>query len=238
MLTLNLPTLVLLFKSVYYRVIKILLQPVHYFSYQINKRPTLWLICIVITIKVTHILFAYFNYDFISYPWENWASIWSRWDSKVYLTIASDGYLPKSAAPDYIAFLSHFPPLYPMAIKFISDMLYLSPIYSGIIISVTASVAASYFLFKLVIFDFNNLKTAFLSVVFMNIYPISYFTLAVYSESLFIFFIILSFYLIRKERFIGGGLGWGGSHPNSNYRIKYDSDICIYYFKKVAKKRI
>lgn len=167
-----------------------------------DKRVILSIVLGAILVKLILFGWAYYNFDFSVYPYENWLSIWDRWDSKAYLTIAAQWYTPTDVAPDYRFFLSHFPPLYPMLISSVSTLSFIPPLQTGMLISLAAIVLASVFLYKLVKLDFDE-RTAILSVVFLNIYPVSYFTQTVYTESLYILLAVLLFYSFRQERMPG-----------------------------------
>jgi Gpi18-like mannosyltransferase len=138
-------------------------------------------------------------------------SMWDQWDSNVYRTIATQGYTPEGIAPDYFSFLSHFPPLYPVAMFLVAQFFRITPQIAGILISWAAIVLASYFLYRLVHEETGDETWALNSVLFMTIWPTSYFTIAVYAEPLFLLFLILSFYALRKESFTWAGLAGGAA---------------------------
>ena len=57
-------------------------------------------------------------------------------------------------------------------------------------------------LYKLTLLEFKNKQSAFLAILFFNLFPTSYFTNSIYSESLFLLLTITCFYYLRKENFI------------------------------------
>lgn len=131
--------------------------------------------------------------------------MWDHWDSNVYKTIATQWYAPVNVPPDYVGFLSHFPPLYPIAIFLVAAFFPITPQVAGILISWAAILAASYVLYRLVLEETGDRSLALHSVLFLTIWPVSYFTIALYSESLSLLFILCSFYALRTRRF-----GWAG----------------------------
>lgn len=156
------------------------------------------LLLVVFSIKLTLILWTYSQFDFITNPTDTILSIWDRWDATAYKTIAIEGYTSTTVAPDYRAFLSHFPPVYPIAIRIASEVFFLPLTVAAMFVSFMAIMAASYLIYRLVFDVYGDIRLAFLSGLLLNLYPASYFTVAPYTESLFIFFIIASFYLLNK----------------------------------------
>src|SRR5713101_3657948 len=145
------------------------------------------LICGLVFLKLLLLYWGFLNFDFKAHPEESWLTTWSRWDSKAYRMIAEYGYRgAPDAAPDYRDFLSHFPPLYPLTIKTVHAVPGITPVAAGVGISFVSILLASLLLYKLVMLDFGSERVAWLSVYFLNLFPTSYFTLAVYSESLFL----------------------------------------------------
>lgn len=161
---------------------------------------------IVFAIKLFLLSWAVFNFNFTTYSWNNLINIWDRWDAGVYKTIASSAYAQvPDMKMDQWAFLSHFPPLYPVMIFVVSLFGFSIPM-SGILISMFSIIMASVMLYKLVLLEFQNKQGAILAVLFLNLFPTSYFTLSIYSEALFILLVISSFYFLRKENFPLAGL--------------------------------
>lgn len=136
---------------------------------------------------------------------QNWPELWSHWDSTAYKTIATSGYARSALAMDYWAFLVHFMPLYPLSLAIMAKLTGLSLTSSGIFVSFVAIIGASIMLYKLVLLETKQARTAWLAVLFLNLYPLSYFTVSVYGESLFLLMTIASFYLMRKERYALAG---------------------------------
>ena len=132
-------------------------------------------------------------------------SPWLNFDGVYYLLIAAQGYTVNAG----------FFPLFPLSIHFITSIfgekLAFDPIqYFVSIFLVSAYFLASLFiLFKLIRLDYKD-NVAIWSIVFTLIFPTSFFFAAIYSESLFLFLTVLSFYFARKKNWflasVCGGL--------------------------------
>ncbi|MDP1688970.1 MAG: glycosyltransferase family 39 protein [bacterium] len=168
------------------------------------------IIAVVLLIKLLIFTWAVFSFNFASNPNEDWISIWDRWDSGSYKAIATSAYLLTNTKLEDWAFHSHFPPLYPALIYLVSLFGFTIP-FSGVLVSFISNILASLMLYKLAFYEFKDKQIAFSSVLFLNLYPTSYFAVSVYSESLFLFLTISSFYYLRKENYFTAGLFAFGS---------------------------
>ncbi len=131
----------------------------------------------------------------------NWLKSFANWDSGWYLKIASDGYeyIPETAAN--IVFF----PLYPLLMRWLAWLMNNQYLLAGIILSHTFLILAIYFFYKLIKIDFSE-KVAWRSVLYLLVFPVSFFLISVYTESLFLFLVILSFYLARKRKWLLTGI--------------------------------
>ena len=133
-----------------------------------------------------------------------WIWGFGNFDGVHYLRIAQDGYLAQ--------YSQAFFPLFPLLIRFFSFVfpkisnldtsIFTDPayFYSGIIISNLFFLGALYVLYKLINIDFKK-DIAFLSVIFLLVFPTSFFFGSIYTESLFLLLTVSSIYLIRKGSF-------------------------------------
>ncbi|MDO8497318.1 MAG: mannosyltransferase family protein [bacterium] len=126
---------------------------------------------------------------------------WANFDGVHYLIIAAEGYTQNL----------RFFPLYPMLIKLFSfgDLSLFSgqTFFAGLIIAHLCFIAAFYLLYKLISLDYSK-KIAIQSLLFLLFFPTSFFFVSIYSESLFLFLILISFYAMRKKRwFLAGACG-------------------------------
>jgi len=126
--------------------------------------------------------------------------IWNRWDSPHYIDVARNGYTNEGDSRFFIIYY----PLYPMLIRVFSYVT--SGFFSaGLLVSNISLVLACYYLYKLVLLDFDN-ETADKSVLFLLIHPFSFFAGIVYTESLFLMLTIICFYYMRERKWLMVGL--------------------------------
>jgi len=126
-----------------------------------------------------------------------WRSGFVTWDCAWYLSIVKKGYSYTPGKQSNVAFF----PLYPTLIKTFSFM-FKDPKIIGYLISNIALFFAAFYLYKLVKLEFQDSKVATKTVFFMLISPVSFFFSIIYSEGLFLFLAISSFYYIRKKRWL------------------------------------
>ncbi len=120
-------------------------------------------------------------------------SIWANFDGVHYISIASAGYANQAA----------FFPLYPMILRMLvfgaANINYY--LVSGLLISNIAFWAALVVFYKLIRLDYSD-SVAKWSVVFMLTFPTAFFFGSVYSESLFLLLLLLSFWFVRKGNWL------------------------------------
>ena len=117
-----------------------------------------------------------------------------QWDSRWYMLIVKSGYYYIPGEESSVAFF----PLYPMLVK-IFALIFDNPILIGFIISNLALVLAATYLYKLIMLDFPDPKIALKTVFYMLIFPVSFFFSIFYTEGLFLFLVVSSFYYARKR---------------------------------------
>lgn len=133
----------------------------------------------------------YFPVDsFLLYPWANF-------DGIHYLFIAGDGYNLNG----------RFLPLYPLVIRGLSFLFGTGGTFGAIQFFTAFLVANISFLlslilfYKLIMLDYSK-DIAQKSILFLLLFPTSFFFASVYSESLFLLLLLLSFYYARKKQWI------------------------------------
>ena len=125
-------------------------------------------------------------------------AVWGRWDAEHYLGIAAHGYSGTDPA---------FFPLYPIMIRALGALAG-SQLLAGLLISNAASFFALLYLYKLVEHEYNR-QVAQRAIFYVSIFPTAIFFSAVYSESLFLFLTVASFYYMRERRWLtAGALGF------------------------------
>jgi hypothetical protein len=131
--------------------------------------------------------------------------MWERFDSTFYLRIARLGYGPSGPA-DWA-----FYPFYPLLIHMVGTLFGGSSdafILAGLLISNLAGITAITYLYLLVRKDFNS-KIANYTVLYLAIFPMSFFLSAVYTEALFLALAIACIYYARKQSWWLAGLCGG-----------------------------
>lgn len=118
----------------------------------------------------------------------------ARWDSGWYAAVAKYGYYLNPGQNSTVVFF----PLYPLLIKGLSQISALDYFYAGQLISWFALFFALIYFYKLLRLDFDD-KQAFSILLFLLVFPWSFFLAAVYTESLFLFLVAASFYYARKQ---------------------------------------
>jgi hypothetical protein len=120
-----------------------------------------------------------------------------RWDGLWYLRIAEDGY---RAADGSAAFF----PLYPLLVRGLSWGLGGHPLAAALLLSHAAFLAALLLLHRAVTEDFGD-DTAERTVVFLALFPTSFFFYAPYPESLFLLTSVASLWSARRGRWAAAG---------------------------------
>jgi len=126
-----------------------------------------------------------------------WLNAWADWDGQWYIRIARLGY----RGHDYAAFF----PLYPMLLRVLSPLAAHSYIVAGVALSLVCYIAAMVVLYRLVTIDYGD-RVASWTVVFMSVFPTSFFFQAVYTESIFLLTTVTCLYFARRERWLLAGL--------------------------------
>ena len=125
-----------------------------------------------------------------------WLAIWQRFDSNWYTSVADSGYGTIGGA-------DHFPPLFPVLIR-ILEPLFGSSFLAGLLISHLAALSAIKLLYD-TFCKWGGHYVAKQTVLLFLIYPTSFFLFSVYSESLFLVAVLLSFQNMKK-----GSWAWAG----------------------------
>ncbi len=121
-------------------------------------------------------------------------SIWTNWDGNNYIVIAREGY--SNLGDQFFAFF----PLYPLLIRIIRFTFNISYPYAGIIISRVSILLAIIFLIKLIEQDFPK-KIAYRTAWYLLIFPTSFFFFATYTEGLFLFINLATWYFIKVKNY-------------------------------------
>ncbi|MDP2663212.1 MAG: mannosyltransferase family protein [Dehalococcoidia bacterium] len=129
--------------------------------------------------------------------------VWAKWDSGWYANIALTGYHFSAERASNIAFL----PLYPMAIKVLS--LFVGNVWiSGILVANAAFLGSLIVLFKLTRLKLGR-AAADRTILYISAFPSAFFFLCMYSESIYLLTVLLTFYLWERNKGWPAGL-FGG----------------------------
>jgi len=123
---------------------------------------------------------------------------WTNMDGAHYVSIAKYGYMQFEQA---------FFPLYPIFIRFLSDLLYLSPYVGSQLLSNCLFFAAIAFFYYLIKSKYSH-KNAIWTIIFLLSFPTSFFFNAAYTESLFLLLVVVTFYFSNRQKwFLAGFFG-------------------------------
>jgi hypothetical protein len=135
--------------------------------------------------------------------WDTFA----RYDSGWYLGIARTGYDASTAVAGGRSNIAFFP-VYPLLMRHVGRLFGPAPsdLYlGGIVVAWLSFVLAMITLYYLAKLDLPD-ERAERAVLLTAIFPFAFFFGVVYSESTFLLFTVLAFYLMRTRRFVLGGL--------------------------------
>lgn len=121
-------------------------------------------------------------------------AVWGRWDAEHYLGVAKNGYSGTEPA---------FFPLYPLLIRVVGTVTG-SQLVAGLIVSNAAAFLGLLYFYKLIEHEYNR-HVAQRATFYVSIFPTAIFFSAVYSESLFLFLTVASFYYVRERRWLTAG---------------------------------
>lgn len=125
--------------------------------------------------------------------YENWATLWNRWDASHYLSLAENGYTATGDGRFSIVFY----PFYPWLVR--AAAFFCRSYFGGaLLVSGVASVCAGLLLRRLAELD-QPAKVARLAVWFLFIFPTAYFLHIGYTESLFLALVLGSLLAARGQ---------------------------------------
>ncbi len=138
----------------------------------------------------------------------SWIWGFGNFDGVHYLRIAQDGYVAANSQA--------FFPLYSLLVRILNifpknpsldTSIYVDPSYffTSFILSNLLFIFALYFSYRLIKIDFEE-KIGRISLIFLLVFPTSYYFGSVYTESLFLLLVASSIFYIRKHNFILGGI--------------------------------
>jgi Gpi18-like mannosyltransferase len=154
--------------------------------------------------------------------------LWNRanFDGDHYLKIARNGYGLYQQA---------FFPLYPKLIRLAGQFLGGRDLIGALLISNLSFLLGMFVFYKLVQFDYDN-AIAKKAVVFLLLFPTSFFFGMVYTEGLFFLLIVSCFYCLRRNRWLLAGiLGALASYTRLVGVFLFPAMILEWYLQKKDK---
>ncbi len=135
-----------------------------------------------------------FNENFVSsnYSYSSWTLPLATWDAQHYICLAEKGYGPGQMS-------NNFFPLYPLLIKAFQPIFLENYFLTGLVLSNFLSflMMTIFYLFVRKLF---TPEIAFLSGVFMLVFPTHFYFNLVYTESLFLTLVLIFFYSLYMEK--------------------------------------
>lgn len=131
-------------------------------------------------------------------PGQPLAGLWARWDSQWYEWIIQEGYWLRPGQRSNVAFF----PLYPLLVKGLMPLTGNSSLLAGFIISNVSFLLALVFLYRLTELEFGNGGTAARAVLYIAVFPTSFFFSMFYTESLFLLLVVAAVYFGRRHLWV------------------------------------
>lgn len=182
-----------------------------------TKYPVVRIGCLALLLRIGSAILAFYsNVAFPLFQREQFtmfgrtSPFWDtfvRYDSGWYYDIARRGYDASTAVAGGRSNIAFFP-VYPLSMRYVGRLFGLaaSDLYlGGIVVAWVSFVLAMIVLYHLARLDLPD-EHAERAVVLTAIFPFGFFFGVVYSESTFLLFTVLVFYLLRTRRWVLGGL--------------------------------
>jgi hypothetical protein len=147
---------------------------------------------------------------------------WTHWDGTWFIGIAEHGYLRYGSQV--------FFPLYPYAIRVAAFVTGGNIGIAGVLLSLLCYGGATVLLYRMIAEDFSP-TTALWTVVFMAVFPTSFFFQAVYSESLFLLTTVACFFWARRGRWWLAGLAGCAAVLTRNSGLLLLVPMGVYYLQ-------
>ncbi|HVZ58483.1 MAG TPA: mannosyltransferase family protein [Patescibacteria group bacterium] len=134
-----------------------------------------------------------FNRHYLRHQKVSLATAYSTWDAQHYLFVATKGYVLGS---DSNAFF----PLYPFLIAIVNYLLN-NPVIAGLIVSNVISFLGLYVFYLFCLKVQKSEEIAEKSLVYLLVFPTSFFFCLIYSEALFFTLVICFFYFAYQKKY-------------------------------------
>ncbi len=155
---------------------------------------TLTRIAIIVIAELAAVIIGQRAGTHISESTHTMLAVWGRWDAVHYLDVATKGYGGTDMA---------FFPLYPLLIRILGALTG-NHLIAGLLISNASFFFGLLFLYKLLEHEYDR-SVARRAIFYVSIFPSAVFFSAVYTESLFFFLTVASFYYMREHKWWHAG---------------------------------
>ena len=149
---------------------------------------------------------------------------WAHWDGVWFIKIARAGYADTDGSTAFF-------PLYPLLLRYAGYVFGGNLVVTGIVVSLLCFAGSAWLLFKLVASDFDD-DVALRSVVYLSLFPTSFFLQAVYTESLFLLLSLACFLWAREGRWRLSGLAALLAVLTRSAGVLLVVPMAVYYFQK------
>jgi Gpi18-like mannosyltransferase len=153
----------------------------------------------------------------------NFLNPWAHWDGVWFIKVAVNGYAGNDGSAAFF-------PLFPLLLRWVGVALDNNLVIAGIVISLACYVGAMVLLYRLVEAEFDQ-RTAYLSVLYISLFPTAFFFQAVYSESLFLLLALACFGWSRSGRWKLAGLAGLFATLTRSTGIMLLLPMAYYYFR-------
>ncbi|MGH2676133.1 MAG: mannosyltransferase family protein [Actinomycetota bacterium] len=143
--------------------------------------------------------------------WHNLVTAWERFDALWYLRIATGGYVDGDGSAVFF-------PLYPLLVRGLSPILGGHPLAAAFLVSHLATFGSMVALYFLTAGELDE-RTARRTVLYLAVFPTSFFLLAPYSESLFLLLVLVSVWAARRGVWWAAGLAGAGASATRNLGV-------------------
>jgi hypothetical protein len=135
----------------------------------------------------------------VTLGWHNLVTAWERYDALWFLRIASAGYVDGDGSAAFF-------PLYPLLIRGLSPVLGGHPLAAALLISHLAAYGSMVMLYLLTASELGDEGVARRAVVYLAVFPTSFFLVAPYSESVFLLLVLVCLWAARRRRWAVAGV--------------------------------
>ena len=161
--------------------------------------------------------------------WHNLVTAWERFDALWFLRIADTGYVDGDGS-------AVFYPGFPLMVRLFSTMLGDHPLAGGLVVSHLATFGSFVLLYFLSAAEWGE-RVARRSVLYLAVFPTSFFLLAPYSESLFLFMVLLALWAARRGKWELAGISGIGASATRNIGVLLVLPLLIEAVQRFRERR-